>query len=187
MPDAFSCDTGCIDATLGELAALALACACSGAPLMLGVVEGGGGNGAIPTLFAAAAAALAYFKPSPASLGGATAGFILALAEDPLLRVGSGVLWCTVASVGSGDLSCVDGRRMTVAATASTAVRCLAKGALGFVSASGITSSCIDWVSCEDTLSFSWFMPYWSSSSSRLRSSYMVSSSMKSSFMPSDT
>ena len=98
MPDAFSCGTGCMDATLGELTALAIACACNGTPPTLGVAEGGGGNGAIPTLFAAAAAALAYFKPSPASLGGAIAGFMpAALVEDPLLKVGSGVLWLACA------------------------------------------------------------------------------------------
>jgi len=90
---AFSCDAGWIGATLGELAALALACAdANEAAEMLGVADGGGGNGAIPTLFAAAAAALAYFKPSPASLIGATAGFMPTLAAAPLLRVGSGVV-----------------------------------------------------------------------------------------------
>jgi hypothetical protein len=46
----------------------------------------------MPTLFAPAAAALAYFKPSPASLIGAAAGFMPTLTEAPLLRVGSGVL-----------------------------------------------------------------------------------------------
>ncbi|KAI6748688.1 hypothetical protein HG531_007635 [Fusarium graminearum] len=54
---------------------------------------GGGGNGAIPTLFlslaAAAAAAEAYLRPSPAGLEGTEAGFIAGVPELPLLMRGA--------------------------------------------------------------------------------------------------
>ena len=97
-----------------------------------GAAPGGGGRGAMPTLFlsfaAAAAAAEAYFKPS-AGRAGTVAGFMEALLEGaPLLIVGSGV--CSVASVGRGDLSCVDGRRPPAALTLSATVRGFPPGML---------------------------------------------------------
>lgn len=57
----------------------------------------------MPTLSAAAAAAAAeaYLRPSPAGLVGTDAGFIVAPVEWPLLMVGNGA--CKVARAGKGD------------------------------------------------------------------------------------
>lgn len=87
--EGFSWATGCTKGKLGEFVMLALACVDgNGETPILGVE--GGGNGEIPRLFlslaAAAAAALAYLRPSPAGLGGIGAGFMVV--EGPLPMVG---------------------------------------------------------------------------------------------------
>lgn len=99
------------------------------------VIPGGGGSGAIPTFLsvaAAAAAAEAYFKVSPAGLVGIGAGFI----ELPV--PGNGGIGtvddeglCSVARAGIGDRSCVEGLRAEDA------------GSLQFIGLS-LTSSCTD-------------------------------------------
>ena len=86
------------------------------------LVPGGGGKGAIPRLFlslaeptvaVAAAAAEAYFKVSPGGRVGIGAGFMLTTLGPPIVPPPS-ESWlgaCKVASVGRGDLVCIDGRR----------------------------------------------------------------------------
>ena len=158
-----SCATGSTDAMFGELVLLVLGWAAGndGTPAA-GVADGGGGRGAIPTLFlslaAAAAAALAYLSPSPAGLVGTDAGFIPILLVAPLLIVASGVV-CTGASVGRGDLSCVDGRRPADPDAVSVVARCFPDGALAGFGSGSAGSSCIDWLSCDEPLSPSMFMP----------------------------
>jgi hypothetical protein len=142
--------TGCVDATLGELVALVLRGCCVGGKgtgpvdVAAGCIPGGGGNGVKPRLFlslaAAAAAADAYFRPSPAGRVGNVAGFMPAEPADPFVTFANGL--CNVANVGSGDLSCADGRRPVVAA-ASTAFRDAFGTLDGRGSGSGI-SSCTD-------------------------------------------
>ena len=114
---------------------------------------GGGGRGAMPTPFlslaAAAAAAEAYLRGSPGVRVGSGAGFML-LAEE-LDTPGIGV--CSVANAGRGDLICVDGRRVLDEAV-SAAFPFAAPRLLLLPSGSAI-SSCIDWVSCDDTRSAS--------------------------------
>ena len=103
---------GCIDAILGELVALVRTPGRGETPVEgnTGSEPGGGGKGAMPRLFlsAAAAAAEAYFKPSPTGRIGKGAGFMLAFVLPPLGTVARGL--CSVARVGNGDLSCVDDR-----------------------------------------------------------------------------
>jgi len=188
------CDdvANCAEDRLGELVELGLDWLA--AALMAGFALGGGGSGAMPTLFlsAAAAAADAYWRPS--GLVGTAAGFMPAGATGrPLPIVGSGGV-CRVARVGSGDLSWDADFRVAVGgagAGASAEVRSLplatalderASAASGF-------SSCRDWVSWLDNLSLSCAIPNTSSSSSKFSSSYMVSSwaSTPSGVMPLST
>ena len=108
------------------------------------VIPGGGGSGAIPTFLsvaAAAAAAEAYFKVSPAGLVGIGAGFI----ELPL--PGNGGIGtvddeglCSVARAGIGDRNCVEG----LLAEDAGSLQCIG---LSFI------SSCTDCVSWLDILS----------------------------------
>ena len=97
--------TGWTEVLAGELVALVLACDGSG-DMLTGAEPGGGGNGAMPTflsLAAAAAAADAYLRPSPAGRVGSDAGFMAGPLVLPLLMAdNSGV--CNVANAGSGDL-----------------------------------------------------------------------------------
>jgi len=81
----------------GELAALDLATCTGGSglmPTLTGVGIVGGGNGAMPRFLslaaAAAAAADAYFRPSPAGLVGNDAGFMAELLELALLGAAIG-------------------------------------------------------------------------------------------------
>ena len=101
---------------------------------------GGGGNGAIPTLFlslaAAAAAAEAYLRPSPAGLEGTDAGFIAGVPELPLLIVDNGA--CNVASAGKGDFVWDD-----VLRTGSTSFCAFLASVFG-KSVSVVRSSCTD-------------------------------------------
>jgi len=134
---------------IGESAAIDLAATGTGTTGMLlvdgGVATGGGGKGAIPIVFAAAAAAEAYFRASPGGLVGNEAGFMLLLAV-PLPIVAKGV--CSVASAGRGDLSCVEGRLADAEGGSA------AEDFVGFVTgilpdrvSISATSSCIDCVS----------------------------------------
>lgn len=139
--------TGCADVVAGEFDTLVLACA--GLAMATGWAPGGGGNGEIPILSdaAAAAAADAYLRPS-AGLAGTDAGFMTGPLELPLLIVANGV--CSVASAGKGDLDCALDLRPD-ADTSATAFG-FALGGL-MISGSGVGSSACDWASCDDPLS----------------------------------
>ena len=90
-----------------------------------GVAPGGGGKGAIPTVFAAAAAADAYFNVSPGGLVGTVAGFMAPLA-DPFVKFESGL--CNVAKAGSGLRNCVDGRLAAASGGSGAEGFCLEMG-----------------------------------------------------------
>lgn len=145
---------GCIEVVLGELVALALDAAETGGNgeipkgAVTGCEPGGGGSGAIPRLFfslaAAAAAADAYFNPSPAGRVGNDAGFMELLVLLPFVTFDKGV--CSVASVGNGDLSCVEGRRAAATAVSPT-LRTDFAARLPVLESASAVSSCTDCVS----------------------------------------
>ena len=151
-------EAGCTEDVFGEFDALVLpgAGGSGDMPITPPDAPGGGGRGAMPTLClslaAAAAAADAYFNPSPAGLVGIEAGFIAALLCAPLLMIGNGV--CNVASEGRGDLSCVEGL-LPVGIGASVAGLAFPPGMLFDRASTSGVSSCTDCVSWEDTLSLS--------------------------------
>lgn len=136
----------CADDMLGELVELVLDWFASEEMPTAGCALGGGGKGAIPTLFlsAAAAAADAYFSPSPGGLVGTIAGFMPLLFDvGPLLIVGKDGV-ASVARVGSGDLSWDDVLRLVEDVGASVDVRSFPLARLAALPSGSSSSSCTD-------------------------------------------
>lgn len=138
-------------------------------PVVLGPAgPGAGGNGAIVfSLAAAAAAAEAYFSVSPGGRVGGGAGF-MAEGAGPAGTVEAGV--CSVARAGRGDLKLFDGLRAASGGPSDNDIDfCLIMPP--FLSIVSGSSSCTDWLSCDETLSKSPFIPQAGASASRFRSS----------------